>query len=205
MSDVLGFVLEAARGRRWRRRRRKVVRWVVRRVVGLGKGGGGGWLALLICKTANLRTPCLPALLFVLHILHRLLFLRRTYSLFLPFPSYSLLAFRLGLTLSHARVSRPLQTRTPIHIVTLSLSRPVPSLLPAFPHPCGTSRKLYVPTLATLNAGLARDNPQPSPPPSAAYSSPSLPEPSVVLPISATRRQPLFSPLTDSPPGFTTS
>lgn len=40
MSDILGFVLEAARGRRWRRRRRrrrwtkrwrKVVRWVVRR------------------------------------------------------------------------------------------------------------------------------------------------------------------------------
>lgn len=30
--------------------------------VGLGKGGGGGWLALLICKTANLRTLCLPAL-----------------------------------------------------------------------------------------------------------------------------------------------
>lgn len=26
------------------------------------KGGGGGWLALLICKTANLRTLCLPAL-----------------------------------------------------------------------------------------------------------------------------------------------
>ncbi|KYM99768.1 hypothetical protein ALC62_09386, partial [Cyphomyrmex costatus] len=36
------------------------------------------------------------------------------------------------------------------------------------PHPCGTSRKLYVPTLATLNAGLARDNPRPPPPPSTA-------------------------------------
>lgn len=43
------------------------------------KGGGGGWLALLICKTANLRTLCLPALSssFSIHSLyHRLLFLR---------------------------------------------------------------------------------------------------------------------------------
>lgn len=46
MSDILGFVLEAARGRRkrrrWRTRRwRKVVRWVVRRGGGPRKRGRG--------------------------------------------------------------------------------------------------------------------------------------------------------------------
>lgn len=43
MSDILGFVLEAARGRmRWQTRRwRKVVRWVVRRGGGPRKRGRG--------------------------------------------------------------------------------------------------------------------------------------------------------------------
>jgi len=166
---------------------------------GGGMGWVGGWLALLICKTANLRTLCLPALLFVLHILHRLLFLRAQ-PLALSPPS-------LSLALSPRITTRPLllaraseRASERAHRSTSSLSRSR-SLSPAFSHPCGTSRKLYVPTLATLNAGLARDNPRPSPPPSAT----APPSPSAVLPVSATRRQPLFSPLADGPPGFTTS
>lgn len=144
--------------------------------------------------------------LLVLHILHhRLLFVRWTYSLFLSFPlslvlSYSLpLSFFLPLAPSISThlvfLSRAFlnpRKHTPIQIVTLSLShRSPPSHSSAFPHPCGTSRKLYVPTLATLNAGLARDNPRPSPPPSTTADPP---RPPVVLPISAARRLPLFSP-----------
>lgn len=166
----------------------------------------------MICKTANLRTLCLPALLFVLHILHHRLLFGPTRS-FSPFPCLSLAPpFSLSLSrsctlyfdstrLPPSRVSQPSQTRTPIQIVTLSLSRrpPPSSHSPAFPHPCGTSRKLYVPTLATLNAGLARDNPRPSPPPSTTADPP---RPPVVLPISAACP---FSLRADGPPGFTTS
>lgn len=123
MSDILGFVLEAARGRRWRRRWTRRWRKVVRWVVGLGKGGGGGWLALLICKTANLRTLCFtrtplrsthspPPSLAMAHLLA-----------LSAFPSRSLSALpRFDLSSFLAPVSRPLQTRTPIHIVALSLS-----------------------------------------------------------------------------------
>lgn len=136
MSDILGFVLEAARGRRrrWRTRRwRKVVRWVVRRGWASEKGGGG-WLALLICKTANLRTLCLPALSSSFSTFSTtafssygrpLLALSRFYPLS-PLPllslSRSLDSFRLSLSSSLTHASRPLQTRIPIHIVTLSLS-----------------------------------------------------------------------------------
>lgn len=180
--------------------------------VGLGKGGGGGWLALLICKTANLRTLCLPAL-------------SSSFSTFstTAFSSYgrhllALSRFYLPLSLSLARsphfgsISLPL-SRTFLgpckhaYQFTLSLSRSrhsLPSHLLAFPHPCGTSRKLYVPTLATLNAGLARDNPRPPPPPSTAAATPPG-RPIVVLPISATPPPSPFSLLADGPPGFTTS
>jgi len=175
------------------------------------KGGGGGWLALLICKTANLRTLLTRALLFVLHILyHCLLFLRRTYSHFLAFTSIPLslsLSIYLSRLTHFGSISLPssrvlLGPCKHAHQSTLSLSRfrqSLPSHLPAFPHPCGTSRKLYVPTLATLNAGLAGDNPRPSPPPPLPPGSP------VVLPISATLSPAPFSLLADGPPGFTTS
>jgi len=151
-------------------------------------------------------------------VLHRLLFLRAQPLALSPPPPFhppsrslspGIATRRLSFSLARARAF--LGPSRHAHRSTLSLSRsrshPVPSLSlsltlsPAFPHPCGTSRKLYVPTLATLNAGLARDNPRPSPPPSAT----APPSPSAVLPISATRRQPLFSPLADGPPGFTTS
>lgn len=183
MSDILGFVLEAARGRRRRKRRRwrtrrwrKVVRWVVRRGVGLGKGGGGGWLALLICKTANLRTLCLPALSSSFSTFSTTAF--SSYGG--PTRSFSLLPSSLSLSrlISAQPVFLPRARLSPCkhaHQSTLSPSRSrhsLPSHLPTFPHPYGTSRKLYVPTLATLNAGLARDNPRPSPPPSTAAATP---------------------------------
>lgn len=89
----------------------------------------GGWLALLICKTANLRTLCLPVLLLVLSTFSAAFSsysgTTRSFSLFLSLvPSES----RLDLSSFLARVPRPLQTRTPIHIVTLSLL-PSPSRL----------------------------------------------------------------------------
>lgn len=199
--------MKRRRTRRWR----KVVRWVVRRGVGLGKGGGGGWLALLICKTANLRTLCLPALSSSFSTFSTTAFSSyggptRSFS---PFaspshrfslsPSLSLPLFRLVPSSSfHVRSST--LAKHP-HRSTLSLSRsrrPRPSHSPAFPHPCGTSRKLYVPTLATLNAGLARDNPRPSPPPSTPRGRPRL--------LPAVRPSPLcpFSLRAGGPPGFTT-
>lgn len=150
---------------------------MVRKGVGLGKGGGGGWLALLICKTANLRTLCLPALSSSFSTFSTTTFSSyggptRSFSLLPPSLSLFLDSFRLNFSPSLTRASRALQTRTPIHVVTLSLS-PFPSVsLACVPHPCGTSRKLYVPTLATLNAGLARDNPRPPPPPSTAAATP---------------------------------
>lgn len=191
MSDILGFVLEAARGRmRWQTRRwRKVVRWVVRRGgVGLGKGGGGGWLALLICKTANLRTLCLPALSSSFSTFSTTAFSSyggptRSFSL-LPAPLSFSISIYVSIYLSRSAhfgsTSLPssralLGPCKHAHQSTLSPSRSchsLPSHLPAFPHPCGTSRKLYVPTLATLNAGLARDNPRPPPPPSTAAATP---------------------------------
>lgn len=118
--------------------------------VGLGKGGGG-WLALLICKTANLRTLCLPALSSSFSTFSTaafssygrpLLALSRFYPLSLPPPlsSRSLDSFRLSLSSSLTHASRPLQTRIPIHIVTLSLS-PFPSVSLA----CVPSSLWYVP------------------------------------------------------------
>lgn len=182
--------------------------------MGLGKGGGGGWLALLICKTANLRTLCLPAL-------------SSSFSTFstTAFSSYGrpLLALsRFYLPLAHA-LSLPLARLISAHLslplsrmllgpckhayqFTLSLSRSchsLPSHLLAFPHPCGTSRKLYVPTLATLNAGLARDNPRPPPPPSTAAATPRVALPSSYPSLPPHRPPPfLFSPtvLPDSQP-----
>jgi len=83
---------------------------------GEGEGEGvGGWLALLICKTAKLRTLCLPALLFVLHILHRLLFLRAQPLALSPPPpvppslSLALTRYRDSATLllARARASVP--------------------------------------------------------------------------------------------------
>lgn len=149
------------------------------------------------------------ALLFVLHILHyRLLFLRQT-SLFLSLlPPLSLFlsllydSFRLNLSSSLTPASRPLQHA---YQSTLSLSRSrrsLPSHLLAFPHPCGTSRKLYVPTLATLNAGLARDNPRPSPPPSTAAATPRVALPSFYPSLPPHLPPFLFSPmvLPDSQP-----
>lgn len=192
------------------------------------KGGGGGWLALLICKTANLRTLCLPALsssfstfslpppslptadLLALSHLPPSRFLTHTYdihthSLPLPVSLYFSLSSHFDSTsLPFSRAF--LSPCKHAHQSTLSLSRfcrSLPSHLSAFSHPCGTSRKLYVPTLATLNAGLARDNPRPSPLPSTAAATlrptirPSYPSP----PPAACP----FSLLTDSPPGFTTS
>lgn len=124
--------------------------------MGLGKGGGGGWLALLICKTANLRTLCLPALSSSFSTFSTTAF--SSYggptSLFLAFTraslflylylriylSISLGSFRLNLSSFLARASRPLQTRTPIHIVTLSLL-PFPSVSLA----CVPSSLRYVP------------------------------------------------------------
>lgn len=134
----------------------------------------------------------------------------RTYSLFLPFPlSLSrspVLSLAPAPSISTQPVFLPrafLNPRKHAHQSRLSLSRslagPPSSHSPAFPHPCGTSRKLYVPTLATLNAGLARDNPRPSPPPSTTADPP---RPPVVLPISAACP---FSLRADGPPGFTTS
>lgn len=104
------------------------------------KGGGGGWLALLICKTANLRTLCLPALsssfstfslpppslptvdlLALSHLPSLSLAFSSSISLSLSLYSLSPFPFRLNLSSFLARISRPLQTRTPIYIVTLSL------------------------------------------------------------------------------------
>lgn len=198
------------------------------------KGGWGGWLALLICKTANLRTLCLPALssslrsphsppppslrtvdLLSLSPLPSLTFSPSLSSSFtFPLPvslSRSLFLF-LYLYFDSSRLPRsrlflnPRKTHS--HRSTLSLSRSRrPSHSPAFPHPCGTSRKLYVPTLATLNAGLARDNPRPSPPPSTPAASP----PSSSSSSSPTARRPTrlcllcpFSLRAGGPPGFTT-
>lgn len=115
--------------------------------VGLGKGGGGGWLALLICKTANLRTLCLPALSSSFSTFSTtafssygrpLLALSRFYLP--PSLSRSLDSFRLNLSSSLTHASRPLQTRIPIHIVTLSLL-PFPSVSLA----CVPSSLWYVP------------------------------------------------------------
>lgn len=116
--------------------------------VGLGKGGGGGWLALLICKTANLRTLCLPALSSSFSTFSTTAFSsygRPLYSLFLAFTTpFSLSRARLisaqSLFLSLTHASRSLQTRIPIHIVTLSLS-PFPSVSLA----CVPSSLWYVP------------------------------------------------------------
>lgn len=106
------------------------------------KGEGCGWLALLICKTANLRTLCLPVLLFVLSTFSTAFSsygeTTRSFSLFLSLaPSIS----RFDLSSFLACVSRPLQTHAhihiPIHIVTLSLFPSpfrlsyLPSLIPA--------------------------------------------------------------------------
>lgn len=186
------------------------------------KGGGGGWLALLICKTANLRTLCLPALsssfstfslpppslpTVDLLALSRLPSLSRFLFLYLSLP-FSLFSLSLpistqSLFLPHAHFSALANTHTNLHCHSLAPTRSLPSHLPAFSHPCGTSRKLYVPTLATLNAGLARDNPRPSPLPSTAAATlrPTI-RPSYPSPPPATCP---FSLLTDSPPGFTTS
>lgn len=177
-----------------------MVRWVFQRVVGLGKGGGGGWLALLICKTANLQTLCLPTLLFVLSTFSTVFSSYggpiRSFSLSL---SPTLCISTRPLFLPCARFSALANTHTNPHCHSLALAIPVSlSCVPSSLRSC----KLYVPTLATLNAGLARDNPQPSLPLSATAAPP---EPSAVLPISATRRLPLFSPLTNGSPGFTTS
>jgi hypothetical protein len=160
LSDILGFVLEAARGRRrrrrwrrWRTRRwRKVVRWVVRRGVGLGKGGGGGWLALLICKTANLRTLCLPALSSSFSTFSTTAFSSyggstRSFSLLSPSLSLSSVSFSLArsfarlisaqsLFLPHARFSALANTHTNPHCHSLALSVPfrltcLRSLIPA--------------------------------------------------------------------------
>lgn len=160
MSDILGFVLEAARGRmRWQTRRwRKVVRWVVRRGggVGLGKGGGGGWLALLICKTANLRTLCLPALSSSFSTFSTTAFSSyggptRSFSL-LPAPLSFSISIYVSIYLSRSAhfgstslpssraLLGPCKTRTPIHIVTLSLL-PFPSVSLA----CVPSSLRYVP------------------------------------------------------------
>lgn len=183
--------------------------------VGLGKGGGG-WLALLICKTANLRTLCLPALSSSFSTFSTtafssygrpLLALSRFYPLSPPSPS----SFSLARSTHFGSVSPPL-SRTLLgpckhaYQSTLSLSRSrhsLPSHLLAFPHPCGTSRKLYVPTLATLNAGLARDNPRPPPPPSTAAATPRVALSSSYPSLPPHRLPPfLFSPtvLPDSQP-----
>lgn len=118
--------------------------------VGLGKGGGGGWLALLICKTANLRTLCLPALSSSFSTFSTtafssygrpLLALSRFYlplAHALSLPLARLISAHLSSSLTHA--SRPLQTRIPIHIVTLSLL-PFPSVSLA----CVPSSLWYVP------------------------------------------------------------
>lgn len=182
--------------------------------MGLGKGGGG-WLALLICKTANLRTLCLPALSSSFSTFSTtafssygrpLLALSRFYPLSPSPPSFS-----LARSTHFGSVSPPL-SRTLLgpckhaYQSTLSLSRSrhsLPSHLLAFPHPCGTSRKLYVPTLATLNAGLARDNPRPPPPPSTAAATPRVALPSSYPSLPPHRLPPfLFSPtvLPDSQP-----
>lgn len=119
--------------------------------VGLGKGGGGGWLALLICKTANLRTLCLPALSSSFSTFSTTAFssygrLLLALSRFYPPLSISLTlspsldSFRLNLSSSLTHAPRPLQTRIPIHIVTLSLS-PFPSVSLA----CVPSSLWYVP------------------------------------------------------------
>lgn len=124
------------------------------------KGGGGGWLALLICKTANLRTLCLPALSSSfstfslpppsLPTVGLLALSRPSVSLALSHPlslspflfilSLSPFPFRLNLSSFLTRISRPLQTRTPIYIVTLSLL-PFPSVSLA----CVLSSLRYVP------------------------------------------------------------
>lgn len=123
------------------------------------KGGGGGWLALLICKTANLRTLCLPALsssfstfslpppslptvdllaLSRLPSLSRFLFLYLSlpFSLFLSLPSHfdsiSLPSSRAFLgPCKHA------------HQSTLSLSRSYP--FPSVSLACVLSSLRYVP------------------------------------------------------------
>lgn len=174
----------------------------------------------MICKTANLRTLCLPVLLFVLSTFSAAFSsYKRDYTRSYHTSPLSLVHSESRLDLSYflrARVPRPMaNTHTNSYCHSLALAVSIPSLLPTFPHPCGTSRKLYVPTLATLNAGLARDNPRPSPPPSAAvaaaaasFSASAPPEPSAVLYPSlllALRAAPFLSSLTDGPPGFTTS
>lgn len=180
--------------------------------VGLGKGGGGGWLALLICKTANLRTLCLPALSSSFSTFSTtafssygrpLLALSRFYYPFLSLSRARLISAQsLFLSLTHASLG-PCKHA---YQFTLSLSRSrhsLPSHLLAFPHPCGTSRKLYVPTLATLNAGLARDNPRPPPPPSTAAATPRVALSSSYPSMPPHRPPPfLFSPtvLPDSQP-----
>lgn len=145
------------------------------------------------------------ALLFVLHILHhRLLFLRQTstrsFSL-LPTSIYLCHSLSFPRSTHFGTFSLPL-SRTLLgpckhaYQFTLSLSRfrhSLPSHLLAFPHPCGTSRKLYVPTLATLNAGLARDNPRPPPPPSTAAATPRVALPSSYPSLPPHRPCPLFS------------
>lgn len=119
--------------------------------VGLGKGGGGGWLALLICKTANLRTLCLPALSSSFSTFSTTAFSSygrpRSFSL-LPTSIYLYHSLSLPRSTHFGSISpplsrtlpRPLQTRIPIHIVTLSLS-PFPSVSLA----CVPSSLWYVP------------------------------------------------------------
>lgn len=102
--------------------------------VGLGKGGGG-WLALLICKTANLRTLCLPALSSSFSTFSTtafssygrpLLALSRFYPLSPLPPPLSLSLARLisaqSLLLSHARFSALANTHTNPHCHSLALA-----------------------------------------------------------------------------------
>ncbi|KYN36865.1 hypothetical protein ALC56_08656 [Trachymyrmex septentrionalis] len=96
------------------------------------------------------------------------------------------------LFLSHTRFSGLANTHTNPHCHSLALA--IPFRL--------TCLRLYVPTLATLNAGLARDNPRPPPPPSTAAATPRS-RPSSYPSLPPHRLPPfLFSPtvLPDSQP-----
>lgn len=117
------------------------------------KGGGGGWLALLICKTANLRTLCLPALsssfstfslpppslpTVGLLALSRLPSLSRFLFLYLPFSlfSLSLPISTQSLFLPHAHFSALANTHTNLHCHSLAPTVPfrltcLRSLIPA--------------------------------------------------------------------------
>lgn len=100
--------------------------------VGLGKGGGGGWLALLICKTANLRTLCLPALSSSFSTFSTtafssygrpLLALSRFYYPFLSLARSTHFG-SISLPLSHARFSALANTHTNSHCHSLALAIP---------------------------------------------------------------------------------